>query len=91
MQESLNNVAKHSGADRVQLSLQQQGNTVKLEVEDNGSGFDSAKPLPQNAAGEGFGLAGMRERVELSGGSFTIQSAPGQATRICAAWPTVKD
>ena len=90
LQESLNNVAKHSGADRVQLSLQQQGDTVKLEVEDNGSGFDSANPLPQNATGEGFGIAGMRERIELSGGTFTIQSAPGQATRVCALWPTVK-
>lgn len=90
LQESLNNVAKHSGADRVQLSLQQQGNTVKLEVEDNGIGFDSANPLPQNATGEGFGIAGMRERIELSGGTFTIQSAPGQATRVCAVWPTVK-
>jgi PAS domain S-box-containing protein len=86
LQESLNNVAKHSGADRVQLSLQQQGKTVKLIVEDNGSGFDSEKPLPQSATGRGFGLASMRERIELSGGIFTIQSALGQATRICAVW-----
>jgi PAS domain S-box-containing protein len=90
LQESLNNVAKHSGADRVQLSLQQQGNTVKLIVEDNGSGFDSEKPLPQNDTGQGFGLASMRERIELSGGTFTIQSALGQATRICAEWTIVK-
>jgi PAS domain S-box-containing protein len=90
LQESLNNVAKHSGADRVQLRLQKQGNTVKLIVEDNGSGFDSEKLLPQNAAGRGFGLAGMRERIELSGGIFTIQSARGQATRICAVWPILK-
>jgi signal transduction histidine kinase len=90
LQESLNNVAKHSGADRVQLSLQQQGNTVKLIVEDNGSGFDSEKPLPQNGTGQGFGLASMRERIELSGGTFTVQSALGQATRICAEWTIVK-
>jgi signal transduction histidine kinase len=90
LQESLNNVAKHSGADRVQLSLQQQGNTVKLIVEDNGSGFDSEKPLPQNDTGQGFGLASMRERIELSGGTFTVQSALGQATRICAEWTIVK-
>jgi PAS domain S-box-containing protein len=89
LQESLNNVAKHSGADLVQLSLQQQGNTVKLIVEDNGSGFDSEKPLPQNATGRGFGLASMRERIELSGGIFSLESAPGQATRICAMWTIV--
>src|SRR5210317_488335 len=90
LQESLNNVAKHSGADRVQLSLQQQDKTVTLIVEDDGSGFDSEKPLPQNATGQGFGLASMRERIELSGGIFTLQSAPGQATRISALWPSVK-
>jgi PAS domain S-box-containing protein len=90
LQESLNNVAKHSGADRVQLSLQQQGNTVKLIVEDNGSGFDSEKLSPQIATGRGFGLAGMRERIQLSGGVFAIQSTPGQATRIWAEWPIVK-
>jgi PAS domain S-box-containing protein len=90
LQESLNNVAKHSGADRVQLSLQQQGETVKLIVEDNGSGFDSEKPLPQNVTGQGFGLASIRERIELSGGIFTLKTAPGQATRICAVWPIVK-
>ncbi len=90
LQESLNNVAKHSGADRVQVRLQQQGNTVKLIIEDNGSGFDSEKPLPQKASGRGFGLASMRERIELSGGIFTIQSAPGQATRISVLWPILK-
>jgi PAS domain S-box-containing protein len=90
LQESLNNVAKHSRADRVQLSLQQQGNTVKLIVEDNGSGFDSEKPLPPTATGQGFGLASMRERIELSGGIFTLETAPEQATRICAVWSIVK-
>jgi signal transduction histidine kinase len=91
LQESLNNVARHSGADRVQLSLHQQGNTVKLIVEDNGSGFDSEKPSPQNFTGQGFGLASMKERIELSDGIFTLQSAPGQATRICAEWTIVKE
>jgi len=90
LQEALNNVAKHSGADRVQLSLQQQGNTVELIIEDNGSGFDSEKPLPQSVSGRGFGLASMRERIELSGGIFTLETAPGQATRICAVWPIDK-
>ena len=90
LQEALNNVAKHSGADRVQLSLQQQGHTVELIVEDNGSGFNSKTPLPHNDTGQGFGLASMRERTELSGGIFTIETAPQQATRICAVWQIVK-
>jgi PAS domain S-box-containing protein len=90
LQESLNNVAKHSGADRVQLSLQQQDDTVTLIVEDDGGGFDTEKPLPQDASERGFGLASMRERIELSGGIFTLQSVPGQGTRISALWPSVK-
>ena len=90
LQESLNNVAKHSGADRVQLSLQQQDDTVTLIVEDNGGGFDTEKPLPQGASERGFGLSSMRERIELSGGIFTLQSVPGQGTRISALWPSVK-
>jgi PAS domain S-box-containing protein len=91
LQESLNNVAKHSKADCVQVSLLQQGEIVELVVEDNGIGFDPQGHVRQSARTKGFGLASMRERTELSGGRFTIQSAPGQATRICAVWPTEKE
>ena len=90
MQESLNNVAKHSGADRVRLSLQQDANTIELLVEDNGRGFDPANPLHPNTTARAFGLAGMRERAELSGGTFSIEAVPGQGTRICAVWPLGK-
>jgi PAS domain S-box-containing protein len=90
LQESLNNVAKHSKADRVQVRLLQQGKSVELVVEDNGVGFEPEDYTPPGAQTRGFGLAGMRERTELSGGRFTIQSAPGEATRLCAAWPIVK-
>jgi PAS domain S-box-containing protein len=88
LQESLNNVAKHSKADCVQVSLLQQGKIVELVVEDNGIGFDPQAHAQQSAHKKGFGLASMRERTELSGGKFTLQSAPGRATRICAVWPT---
>jgi PAS domain S-box-containing protein len=90
LQESLNNAAKHSRSDRVQVTLQQQDDAVALIIEDNGIGFDPENPLPPTAGEHGFGLAGMRERTELSGGTFMIQSAPGRATRICAVWPIVK-
>jgi PAS domain S-box-containing protein len=91
MQESLNNVAKHSGADRVRVSLQQEGNTVKLLVEDNGRSFDPVNPLSPDSTLRGFGLAGMRERTELSGGTFDIETALGQGTKICALWPIAKE
>jgi PAS domain S-box-containing protein len=90
LQESLNNVAKHSKADRVQVRLLQQGKIVELVVEDNGVGFEPEDYTPQSAQTRGLGLASMRERTELSGGRFTIQSAPGEATRLCAVWPIVK-
>jgi PAS domain S-box-containing protein len=90
LQESLNNVAKHSKADRVQVRLLQQGKIVELVVEDNGVGFEPEDYTPQSAQTRGLGLASMRERTELSDGKFTIQSAPGEATRLCAVWPIVK-
>ena len=91
LQESLNNVAKHSKATCVQVSFLQKVKSVELVVLDNGIGFDSQGYAHQRARTQGFGLASMKERAELSGGRFTIQSAPGQATRICAVWPIEKE
>jgi len=90
LQESLNNVAKHSKADCVQIGLLQKGKTVKLVIEDNGIGFDPQGYARQRARKQGFGVASMKERTELSGGIFTLQSSPGQATSICAVWPTAR-
>jgi len=90
LQESLNNVAKHSKADCVQIGLLQKGKTVKLVIEDNGIGFDPQGHARQSARKKGFGLASMKERTEVSGGIFTLQSSPGQATSICAVWPTAR-
>jgi signal transduction histidine kinase len=80
-QEALNNAAKHSRADLVALSLSRTPAGLELEITDNGVGFD---PLSPKA---GFGLMGMRERAELSGGTLTVESAPGKGTRILARWP----
>jgi signal transduction histidine kinase len=91
MQESLNNVAKHSGADRIRVSLQQEGDTIRLLVQDNGSGFEITNPSPPDSSSGGFGLAGMRERTELSGGTFNIETSRGQGTIICAVWPITEE
>jgi PAS domain S-box-containing protein len=91
MQESLNNIAKHSGADRIRVILQQEGNTVKLLVQDNGRGFNAVNSLPPDSCLGGLGLAGMRERTELSGGTFNLETAPEQGTIICAVWPIEKE
>jgi PAS domain S-box-containing protein len=81
MQEALNNIAKHSKADLVHLSLKKKDDRIELVVEDNGTGFDLEKSK------KGFGLASMKERIELSGGSFTIESILGKGTTIRAIWP----
>jgi signal transduction histidine kinase len=81
VQESLSNVARHSGSATVQIRLAWQANQVCLSVWDQGRGFD---PLAE--AGKGLGLASMRERVEALGGSMSISSSPGD-TRIEACVP----
>ena len=85
-QEALNNVAKHSKANTVHLSMVKSGTGIELIVRDNGHGFDLNTIRP-DGPGKGLGLVGMRERAELSGGSFTIESIPGEGTTICVSWP----
>jgi signal transduction histidine kinase len=88
LQEALNNVAKHSQADLVQLSLQKTHKGVELTVHDNGTGFDLPEAISLIPSRRGFGLASMRERAELSGASFHINSADGQGTTIRVVWKT---
>lgn len=84
IQESLNNIAKHSGATSVKIRLQKQGNTLKVSVTDNGVGFDITAAMGMQETGRG--LKSMRERVELSGGTFIIRSKPNKGTQLTACW-----
>ncbi|NWF56362.1 MAG: PAS domain-containing protein [Syntrophaceae bacterium] len=86
LQEAMNNVAKHSRADRVCLSLFRKDGWVHLRIEDNGRGFDLQRALSDERPGRGFGLASMKERTELSGGSFSLESEKGKGTVIQASW-----
>ena len=86
LQEAMNNIAKHSGANRVRLSLAKRNGWIQLRVEDNGSGFEPRKVLSEERTGYGFGLTSMRERTELSGGSFSIESIEGGGTILQASW-----
>lgn len=85
-QEALNNIHKHSGATKVRLRLTRIGNTVELMVHDNGCGFDVEEALERNDPLSGYGLRSMRERVEISDGTFRIQSSEGSGTRISASF-----
>ena len=91
MQETLNNVVKHSGANLVRLKLLQKGKTVELTIEDNGVGFTPEEEFLKEGTDKGFGLASMKDRAELSGGQFAIQSKEGQGTVVRAFWPETVD
>ena len=80
-QEALANVARHSSARHVDVFLEYGTNSVTLIVKDYGHGFDTG------AKHDGLGLHSMQERTEALGGSFTIDSAPGQGTRINITLP----
>lgn len=84
IQELFHNAAKHSGTTRLVLSLNVNPSTVEIVVQDFGQGFLAALPT------DGFGLAGIRERVRLAGGSYDLQTAPGEGTRVAIRLPLEK-
>jgi len=86
LQEAMNNVAKHSKANAVFLSLRKSGGSIELAIRDNGQGFDPAEAHSQTGSTRGLGLDSMRERVELSGGSYLIETAKAAGTAIRAVW-----
>jgi signal transduction histidine kinase len=87
IQEAMSNCAKHSEANSIYLFLQKIDGSIELLLEDNGRGFDPRKVLDTESTERGFGLTSMRERTELSGGSFDIESRVGKGTTIRARWP----
>jgi PAS domain S-box-containing protein len=86
LQEALNNAANHSGADLVTISLIKTDGEMMLALQDNGRGFNLEEVLSVDTAKRGFGLTSMKERAELSGGSFAIESSVGEGTTIRATW-----
>jgi signal transduction histidine kinase len=84
IQEASSNVLKHSGASEFHVALRHASRQIKLEVRDNGRGFSDHHESQTNRSG--IGLAGMRNRVEFSGGEFFLQSGTGTGTQIRAIW-----
>jgi signal transduction histidine kinase len=81
VQEALTNVVKHAGATNVSVSVARHDGMVDVTVQDDGSGIDQAAPTA------GYGLVGMRERVDLVGGTLEIEGVPGSGTRLRATIP----
>lgn len=75
--EAISNAVRHSGADRVSVSLMRTGDYAMLEIADNGKGFD-----PEQATGRGQGLVNLAARAESLGGEFHVESEPGHGTWV---------
>lgn len=83
VQESLTNIGKYAKASKIAVSVHNYPTYVAVQIQDNGEGFDLASIRPNS-----HGLAGMRHRVEATGGRLTINSAIGEGTTISAVIPT---
>ncbi|GAB1512448.1 sensor histidine kinase [Actinophytocola sp. KF-1] len=88
-QEALANVAKHANASRVGLTLSYMEDLVTLDVRDDGVGFAPSTKRANGSTNGGFGLAGMRQRVQRLAGRLEIESEPGGGTAISASVPAI--
>ena len=87
VQEALTNVAKHAGARQVSVIVEQPDGEVGLIVEDDGRGFDADAVDARVRRERRLGLAGMRERAALAGGTVAVESSPGGGTTVYARLP----
>ena len=87
VQEALTNVIRHAQAARVAIAVRRTQKDMALTVRDDGQGFDMQAMLARTKAGEHAGLMGLRERVNLFGGHFAIESAPGRGTEVQVTFP----
>ena len=84
-QEALVNIERHARAHRVDLVIRYGAHEARLEIRDDGEGFDPARPRPDGDGG--FGLVAMRERIEAVAGALVVESEPGRGTAIRAEVP----
>ena len=89
-QEALTNVARHAQASRVDVSIQKLPDGVCMQIEDDGKSFPVQRVLLARGGSKRLGLLGMRERLEMVGGRFEVESAPGKGTTITACIPVDK-
>ena len=85
-QEALTNVARHAQASHVEVNLEKLPDALCLKIKDNGKSFQPQRILGSKRNGR-LGLLGMRERLEMVGGRFSVESAPGKGTTVQAQIP----
>ncbi len=86
LQEALNNVVKHSRATSVRVCLTKSNKKINLTIDDNGCGFEPEDVFSSKKVGRGLGLTSMKERITLTGGSFSIKSQELKGTVLQASW-----
>jgi signal transduction histidine kinase len=85
-QEALTNVSRHAHASRVEVSIQRLTDVICMKIKDDGKSFQVERVL-RSRGGKHLGLLGMRERLEMVGGCFDVESTPGKGTTITALVP----
>lgn len=88
-QEGVTNALKHSGARHIVVTLTYGADEVSLDVVDDGRGFDPTVLAPGSRARGGFGLGVMERRVRTLGGTFSLESAPGEGAAVAATVPAL--
>jgi signal transduction histidine kinase len=87
-QEALTNVARHAHASQAEVKIQKLDGAICMKIKDNGKGFHQ-EGLSRNKKSKRLGLLGMRERLEMVGGNFTVASALGKGTTVLAQIPLI--
>jgi signal transduction histidine kinase len=89
-QSALANVRLHAGATRVVITIADAGDSIRLDIVDDGTGFDAtgwAARRPRRPDGSGYGLRAMRARLRELGGDLDVESAPGDGVALSASVP----
>lgn len=87
VQDAFKNVADHSRSCHARISLVGENGYLRLEIRDDGTGFDVSHTMSTPCSNCGVGLMSMKKRAELSGGSFQIGSSEGRGTFVSVSWP----
>ncbi|MBI4304580.1 MAG: GAF domain-containing protein [Chloroflexi bacterium] len=91
IQEAVNNIARHARAENAEVILQFKRGAICIQIKDDGQGFDVREAISSKDRPRGFGLLGMKERVELANGALSIHSQPGSGTEIDIEIPLSKE
>jgi signal transduction histidine kinase len=88
-QEALTNVARHAQASQVEVSIQKLPDCICMKIKDDGKSFQAQRVM-HSKRNTRLGLIGMRERLEMVGGKFVVESSPGKGTTVQAQIPLGK-